>query len=45
MSAATQLVGTPTLTLDYSGQAPQADGRIYAQIVDTDEEPGRRARS
>ncbi|MGZ6708124.1 MAG: alpha/beta fold hydrolase [Solirubrobacteraceae bacterium] len=31
----TQLVGEPTLTLDYSGQAPQADARIYAQIVDT----------
>lgn len=30
----TQLVGTPTMTLEYSGQAPQADGRIYAQIVD-----------
>jgi len=23
------------MTLDYSGQAPQADARIYAQIVDT----------
>ena len=31
----TQLVGTPTLTVDYSGLAPQADGRVYAQIVDT----------
>ena len=35
VSGSTQLVGEPTLTLDYSGQAPQADGRIYAQIVDT----------
>ena len=35
VTAATQLVGEPTLTLDYSGQAPQADARVYAQIVDT----------
>jgi hypothetical protein len=34
-TTATQLVGEPSLTLDYSGQAPQADARIYAQIVDT----------
>ncbi|MEP6953747.1 MAG: hypothetical protein ABI950_06755, partial [Solirubrobacteraceae bacterium] len=35
VSGSTQLVGEPTLTLEYSGQAPQADARIYAQIVDT----------
>jgi ABC-2 type transport system ATP-binding protein len=35
VTSSTQLVGTPTMTLEYSGQAPQADGRIYAQIVDT----------
>ena len=29
-----QLVGEPALTLDYSGTAPSADGRIYAQLVD-----------
>jgi ABC-2 type transport system ATP-binding protein len=32
---ATQLVGEPTLTLDYSGNAPNSDARVYAQIVDT----------
>lgn len=30
----TELLGEPTLTLDYSGTAPLADGRVYAQIVD-----------
>ena len=31
----TQLVGEPTLALDYSGTAPDPDARVYAQIVDT----------
>ena len=29
-----QLVGEPTLSLTYSGTAPSADARVYAQIVD-----------
>jgi ABC-2 type transport system ATP-binding protein len=33
--APTQLVGEPTLELDYSGTAPLPDARVYAQIVDT----------
>jgi ABC-2 type transport system ATP-binding protein len=35
VTAPTQLVGEPTLTLDYSGLAPDPDARVYAQIVDT----------
>ncbi|MEA2449677.1 MAG: type transport system ATP-binding protein, partial [Thermoleophilaceae bacterium] len=31
----TQLVGEPTLTLDYSGTTPDPDARVYAQLVDT----------
>jgi ABC-2 type transport system ATP-binding protein len=31
----TQLVGEPTMTLDYSGTAPNPDARVYAQLVDT----------
>jgi ABC-2 type transport system ATP-binding protein len=34
VSRPTQLVGEPTLTLRYSGLAPSADGRVYAQLVD-----------
>jgi ABC-2 type transport system ATP-binding protein len=30
----TQIVGEPSLTLDYSGTAPQPDARIYAQLID-----------
>ncbi len=35
VKAPTQLVGEPTLTLDYSGTAPNPDARVYAQLVDT----------
>ena len=35
MASPTQLVGEPTMTLDYSGNAPNPDARVYAQIVDT----------
>jgi len=34
VSGATQLVGEPTLTLEYSGTAAQADARVYAQLID-----------
>ena len=34
-AAGTQLLGEPTLTLDYSGTATSADGRLYAQLVST----------
>src|SRR3954454_7207528 len=34
VAQATQLVGEPTLTVDYSGLAPSPDGRVYAQLVD-----------
>jgi ABC-2 type transport system ATP-binding protein len=34
VTAATQIVGTPTLTLDYTGTAALPDARVYAQIVD-----------
>jgi len=32
----TQLLGEPTLKLDYSGTAVDSDGRAYAQIVDNE---------
>jgi ABC-2 type transport system ATP-binding protein len=32
-AAGTQMVGEPTLTLDYSGTATSPDSRLYAQIV------------
>ena len=32
-AADTQMLGEPTLTLDYSGTATNSDGRLYAQIV------------
>jgi ABC-2 type transport system ATP-binding protein len=36
VKGSTQLVGEPSLTLDYSGTAaPDPDARVYAQIVDT----------
>jgi ABC-2 type transport system ATP-binding protein len=34
-AAPTQLVGEPTLTLDYNGTTPDPDARVYAQLVDT----------
>jgi ABC-2 type transport system ATP-binding protein len=34
VGSATQLVGGPTLTLDYSGTAPNPDARVYVQLVD-----------
>lgn len=35
VSKATNLLGEPSLTIEYSGTAPQpADGRIYAQLID-----------
>jgi hypothetical protein len=32
-AAGTEMVGEPTLTLDYSGTATNSDGRLYAQIL------------
>ncbi len=32
-AAETQMLGEPTLTLDYSGTATNSDGRLYAQIL------------
>jgi ABC-2 type transport system ATP-binding protein len=32
-AAGTELVGEPTLTLDYSGTATNSDDRLYAQII------------
>ncbi|MFZ0044058.1 MAG: hypothetical protein WAK93_22305, partial [Solirubrobacteraceae bacterium] len=32
-AAGTQMVGEPTLTLNYSGTATNSDGRLYAQIL------------
>ena len=32
-AAGTEMVGEPTLTLDYSGTATNPDGRLYAQII------------
>ena len=34
-SKPTLVVGPPQVTLTYSGVAPNADGRVYGQIVDT----------
>lgn len=34
VSAPTQVVGEPSLELEYSGLAPSADARVYAQLVD-----------
>ena len=34
VTAPTQLVGEPTLTLGYQGTAASADARVYAQLID-----------